>query len=97
MDYKDLADLIFPDAKPIKYYEEKYPERNLPEGAMVVRIGPSPTGSVHIGTIYQALIATMLAKRTNLIAIAPDAIFDIDIGIVKGATLLGPLFTKDLI
>ena len=36
MDYKDLADLIFPDAKPIKYYEEKYPERNLPEGAMVV-------------------------------------------------------------
>ena len=65
MDYKDLADLIFPDAKPIKYYEEKYPERNLPEGAMVVRIGPSPTGSVHIGTIYQALIATMLAKRTT--------------------------------
>ena len=65
MDYKDLADLIFPDAKPISYYEEKYPERNLPEGAMVVRIGPSPTGSVHIGTIYQALIATMLAKRTN--------------------------------
>ena len=65
MDYKDLADLIFPDAKPIKYYEEKYPERNLPEGAMVVRIGPSPTGSVHIGTIYQALIATMLAKRTD--------------------------------
>ena len=65
MDYKDLADLIFPDAKPISYYEEKYPERNLPEGAMVVRIGPSPTGSVHIGTIYQALIATMLAKRTD--------------------------------
>lgn len=65
MDYKDLADLIFPDAKPISYYEEKYPERNLPEGAMVVRIGPSPTGSAHIGTIYQALIATMLAKRTN--------------------------------
>lgn len=65
MDYKELADLIFPDAKEISYYEEKYPERNLPEGAMVVRIGPSPTGSVHIGTIYQALIATMLAKRTN--------------------------------
>ena len=38
-----------------------------------------------------------LPKSPNLIAIAPDAIFDIDIGIVKGATLLGPLFTKDLI
>ena len=44
MDYKDLANLIFPDAKPIEFYEEKYPERDLPEGAMVVRIGPSPTG-----------------------------------------------------
>ena len=65
MDYKDLANLIFPDAKSIEYYEEKYPERNLPEGAMVVRIGPSPTGSVHIGTIYQALIARTLADKTN--------------------------------
>ena len=33
MDYKDLANLIFPDAKPISYYEEKYPERGLEEGA----------------------------------------------------------------
>ena len=65
MDYKDLADLIFPDAKPIEFYEEKYPERNLPEGAMVVRIGPSPTGSVHIGTIYQALLARTIADKTN--------------------------------
>ena len=32
---------------------------------MVVRIGPSPTGSVHIGTIYQALIARTLADKTN--------------------------------
>ena len=35
MDYKDLANLIFPDAKEIAYYEEKDPERNLKEGAMV--------------------------------------------------------------
>ena len=35
MDYKDLANLIFPDAKEISYYEEKYPERDLPEGAIV--------------------------------------------------------------
>ena len=65
MDYKELADLIFPNVKPISYYEEKYPERNLPEGAMVTRIGPSPTGNVHIGTIYQALINRTLAKQTN--------------------------------
>ena len=65
MDYKDLADLIFPDAKDISYYEEKYPRRNLPEGAAVVRIGPSPTGNVHIGTIYQAVIARKMANQTN--------------------------------
>ena len=28
MDYNELADLIFPNAKEIEYYEEKYPERN---------------------------------------------------------------------
>ena len=65
MDYKDLADAIFPNAKDIKYYEEKYPKRDLPEGAMVLRVAPSPTGNVHIGTIYQALIAKKLAKQTG--------------------------------
>jgi len=65
MNYKDLADLIFPNAKDISYYEEKYPERNLPEGAMVVRVAPSPTGFVHIGTIYQALVVKKLAEQTG--------------------------------
>ena len=65
MDYKDLANLIFPNAKEVKYYEEKYPRRELPEGAIVTRFAPSPTGFVHIGGIYQALIAKKLAKQTN--------------------------------
>ncbi len=65
MDYKDLADLIFPDAKDISYYEEKYPKRNLPEGAEVLRVAPSPTGNVHIGTIYQALIGKKLTTQTG--------------------------------
>ena len=65
MNYKDLADLIFPDSKEISYYEEKYPKRDLPEGAMVLRVAPSPTGNVHIGTIYQALIDKIAAKRSN--------------------------------
>ena len=65
MDYKDLANLIFPDAKEISYYEEKYPERNLPEGAIVTRYAPSPTGFMHIGGLYQALIAMKVSKQTG--------------------------------
>lgn len=65
MDYKDLANVIFPDVKDISYYEEKYPARNLPEGAIVSRFAPSPTGFVHIGGLYQALIARKMANQTN--------------------------------
>ena len=65
MTYKELADLIFPNAKEISYYEEKYPERKLDEGAIVTRFAPSPTGFVHIGGLYQALVARTVAKKTK--------------------------------
>ena len=65
MDNKELANLIFPDAKDYTYYEEKYPERDLPEGAEVVRVAPSPTGFIHVGGIFQGLIAKKIAEQTN--------------------------------
>ena len=65
MDNKDLANLIFPDAKPIAYYEEKYLERNLPEGALVTRYAPSPTGFVHMGSLFGSFIDSIYARQSN--------------------------------
>ncbi len=65
MNYKDLADLIFPDVKGAKYYEEKYPKRNLKDGAMVTRFAPSPTGFVHMGSLYTSFSNLTLARQTN--------------------------------
>ena len=65
MDYKDLANLIFPDVKEIAYYEEKYPRRNLSEGAIVTRYAPSPTGVMHIGGLYQALVSKKMTEQTG--------------------------------
>jgi len=65
MDFKDLANLIFPNAKDTSYYEEKYPERNLPEGAYVTRFAPSPTGFIHIGGLFGSIIDKKLAKQTG--------------------------------
>ena len=69
MDNKDLANLIFPDAKEISYYEEKYPVRELPEGAIVARYAPSPTGFNHIGGVMQAMISQTIAKQTGGVSI----------------------------
>lgn len=66
MTNKDLADLIFPNiTKTIKDYEEIYPKRNLPEGAVVTRFAPSPTGFVHMGSLLASFIERKAAKDTN--------------------------------
>ena len=67
MDYKKLADLLFPNiTKSISYYEETvFPKRDLPEGAMVTRLAPSPTGFIHLGNLYGAFVDERLAHQNN--------------------------------
>ena len=49
----------------ISELEEKFPERNLPEGALVTRFAPSPTGFMHLGNLYSALIDFKLASQSG--------------------------------
>ena len=46
-------------------YEAMYPERDLPEGAMVTRLGPSPTGFIHLGNLYGAFVDERLAHQSG--------------------------------
>ena len=63
---KELAELLYPNLKhDTAYYEEKYPERDLKEGAMVTRYAPSPTGSVHLGNLLSAFADMVYAKQSN--------------------------------
>lgn len=56
MDYNLLAELLFPNIdKTPEDYEKIYPKRNLPEGAKVTRLGPSPTGFIHLETYTEPL------------------------------------------
>ena len=66
MTNKDLADIIFPNiTKSIDDYEKMYPERNLKDGEKVTRFAPSPTGYMHLGGFYQAIIDYVMAKNSN--------------------------------
>ena len=62
----ELAELLFPNiTKTREYYEELYPERDLPEGAMVTRFGPSPTGFVHMGSLFGSFVDSIYARQSN--------------------------------
>ncbi|OJU11288.1 MAG: hypothetical protein BGN88_15015 [Clostridiales bacterium 43-6] len=65
-DTNALADLLFPSiTKTPEYYEILYPERGLPEGTVVTRYAPSPTGYLHIGALYAAMNEQRVAKQTG--------------------------------
>ena len=66
MDYNALANLLFPDVTDTpEALEEKFPLRELPEGAVVTRMAPSPTGFVHLGNLVMGLTAERMAHQSG--------------------------------
>ena len=66
MTREEYADLLLPNVKhDYNYYEELYSERDLPEGAIVTRYAPSPTGFIHIGALLTCFINSKMAKQSD--------------------------------
>jgi glutamyl-tRNA synthetase len=62
----ELISLLFPKPLPTtKELEERFPKRQLPEGAIVTRFAPSPTGFIHIGGVYIAMLGKNLAHHSH--------------------------------
>ncbi len=66
MDYKALAERLLPGEYPsLASYEEKYPPRDLPKGAQVTRLAPSPTGFIHLGNLFAAIVNERIAHQSG--------------------------------
>ena len=65
MDYKKLSELLFPDVKDISFYLEKYPKRNKKEGEEILRFAPSPTGFIHMGSLFAAFVPEIFSHQSN--------------------------------
>ncbi len=66
MDYQALADLLFPNVTETpEDVESRFPARNLPEGAVVSRMAPSPTGFVHLGNLVQGTISERMSHQSG--------------------------------
>ena len=66
MDYKALAEILFPDVTMTPdEVQAKFPRRVLPEGAVVTRMAPSPTGFVHLGNLVQGMISERMAHQSG--------------------------------
>ncbi len=66
MDYQALADLLFPNVtETCDEVQARFPQRVLPEGAVVTRMAPSPTGFVHLGNLVQGMISERMAHQSG--------------------------------
>lgn len=61
-----LSQLLLPELKLNREkLEKRYPERDLKESAKVTRLGPSPTGFIHLGNLYGAFVDERLAAQSD--------------------------------
>ena len=66
MDHHALAELLFPNVTETpESLEERFPVRNMPEGAVITRMAPSPTGFVHLGNLVQGLTSERMAHQSG--------------------------------
>ena len=66
MNYETIAELLYPNITQTPAdVEASFPARNLPEGAKVTRLAPSPTGFMHFGTLFPALVNERLAHQSG--------------------------------
>lgn len=62
----ELAKLLIPESVPnLSEIIARYPVRNLPTTAKVVRVAPSPTGFAHFGLVFTSVINEHLAHQSN--------------------------------
>ncbi len=60
------VDRLFPaDLPEPGEWEQRYPPRDLPSDAQVTRLAPSPTGFIHLGGIYTAMIDQSVAHQSG--------------------------------
>lgn len=66
MDCNVLAELLFPNVTMTPQdMEAQFPPRNAPEGAVITRMAPSPTGFVHLGNLVQGLTSERMAHQSG--------------------------------
>lgn len=66
MDFQALADLLFPNVSDTpESLEQRFPPRQAPQGAVITRMAPSPTGFVHLGNLVQGLTSERMAHQSG--------------------------------